>query len=121
MIVLDSIGWLNTALPLLALVALALLIPRFVIDRQTRSHWGVVRGLLVTALLLLAAGFALSMLVTASRGFDVESHMMQRPAVGIWLHLQAEAQYLNDGNTEVRQIVEGIGLFYFLETEFLFL
>lgn len=86
MIVLDSIGWLNTGLPMLVLAGLAVGLPRYLVDRQTRSHATVARGMLAVIALLLLAGFMLSMVVTGARGFDADAHLLANPAEGFWMH-----------------------------------
>lgn len=86
MIVLDSIGWVNTGLPLLVLTALAVGLPRYLVDRHTRSHAKVARGMLAVVTLLLLAGFVLSMVVTQARGFDAEAHLLANPGEGFGMH-----------------------------------
>lgn len=86
MIILDSIGWLNTGLPMLTLAALAVVLPRYLVDRHTRSHAMVARGMLAVIAFLLLAGFVLSMVVKGARGFDAEAHLLANPAEGFWMH-----------------------------------
>lgn len=86
MIVLDSIGWWNTGMPLLVLGGLAIVLPRLMIDRQTRSHLNVARGMLGVAVLLLLIGVVLSMVVTAARGFDALGNLWEDPMTSLWMH-----------------------------------
>ncbi len=86
MFVIDSIGLANTALPLAVLAILAVLVPRFVVDRDTRSHVKLAVGILVSTLILLVAGFGLSVLLTKMRGFDVQAHVLAEPGAAFWLH-----------------------------------
>ena len=56
--IVQPIGLWNTAVPLVVLMAAALMVPRLFIDRTTLSHWDVGRGMLFAAALLATAGAA---------------------------------------------------------------
>lgn len=88
MFVIDSIGFWNTAVPVLLLAGLAVLIPRLVVDRQTRSHGKVVHGITLSAAFLLAIGFFVSIAVTELRGFEVVGHFEIDPLRATWVHLR---------------------------------
>lgn len=87
MIVLDSIGFVNTGLPLIVLGVLAVLIPRYVIDRETRSHGDVFRGICRTVIFLLSVGFLMSYVLTYTRGVHALA-LGSSPELGtaLWMH-----------------------------------
>ncbi len=89
MIVLDSIGFVNTGLPLIVLGVLAVLIPRFVVDGDTRFHSKVALGFGVTAVILFGVGYAMSVVLTHTRGVHALAPGSS-PELGtaFWMHLR---------------------------------
>ncbi|WP_294221881.1 hypothetical protein [uncultured Shimia sp.] len=68
MFVIDSVGFWNTGAPLAVLAILAMLLPRVLVDRETRSHGKVAMGILLSALVLFAVACCLSVLLVHLRG-----------------------------------------------------
>ena len=69
--IVQPIGFLNTAAPLLVLMASALVAPRLFVDRATLSHWDVGRGMLFSAALLTGFGVALLAVIYQWGGSNV--------------------------------------------------
>jgi hypothetical protein len=88
MFVLDTIGFWNTAVPLGLLMALAVAIPRVLVDHHTRSHGKVVHGITLSAAFLVAIGFVISVAVTQMRGFEAVGHFEIDPLGAAWVHLR---------------------------------
>ncbi len=88
MFVIDSIGFLNTAVPLGVLALLAVLLPRVLVDRDTRSHGKVLHGIALSAGFLVAIGFLISIAVTQMRGFEAVGQFEIEPFAAIWVHLR---------------------------------
>jgi hypothetical protein len=86
-IVLDSIGFVNTGLPLIVLGALAVLIPRFVVDGDTRSHSKVALDFGATAVILFGVGYVMSFVLTNTRGVHAMA-LGSTPELGAapWMH-----------------------------------
>jgi hypothetical protein len=80
----EAIGWTNTALPVAALMALALLLPRLLVPRRTRSHAVVALGIAGAAGLILAAGVAIFLLSYRAAGADLAGAFEARP-LATWL------------------------------------
>ncbi|SFK92953.1 hypothetical protein [Shimia haliotis] len=87
MFVLDSIGFVNTGLPLIVLGVLAVLLPRLVVDGDTRSHGKVAAGIGVCAVILFAVGYAVSYVLTHTRGVHAMA-LGSSPELGsaLWVH-----------------------------------
>ncbi|WP_270725709.1 hypothetical protein [Shimia sp. Alg240-R146] len=87
MFVLDSIGFVNTGLPLIVLGVLAVMIPRFVVDHETRSHGKVMLGIAVSAVILFGVGYGISVVLTNARGVHAMA-LGSRPELGtaLWMH-----------------------------------
>ncbi|MBO9476435.1 hypothetical protein J7382_02705 [Shimia sp. R11_0] len=88
MFVIDSIGFWNTAVPLGVLALLAVLLPRLLVDRETRSHGKVIHGIALSAGFLLAIGILVSVVVTQMRGFEALGHFEIDPFGALWVHLR---------------------------------
>jgi len=88
MFVIDSIGFWNTAVPVLLLAGLAVLLPRVLVDRETRSHGKVLHGIMLSAAFLLAIGFLISIALTQMRGFEAVGHFEIDPLGAAWVHLR---------------------------------
>ncbi len=88
MFVIDSIGFFNTAVPLGILALLAVLLPRVLVDRETRSHGKVLHGIALSAAFLVAIGFMISIGVTQMRGFEAVGHFEIDPLGAAWVHLR---------------------------------
>ncbi len=56
MIATEPIGWLNTALPMALLMLVALVLPRLLSGKSTRSQWAVSGAVAVTAVFLCLLG-----------------------------------------------------------------
>jgi hypothetical protein len=69
--IVQPIGFLNTAVPLVLLMAGGLVAPRLFIGRATLSHWDVGRGMLFSAALLTGFGVALLAVMYQWGGSDV--------------------------------------------------
>ncbi|MGR3714411.1 MAG: hypothetical protein ACU0A6_14975 [Shimia sp.] len=68
MFALDNVGFWNTAVPLGVLMILAVLIPRILVDRETRSHGKVALGIGLSAAALFVCGVGIAAVLTATRG-----------------------------------------------------
>lgn len=82
----EAIGLSNTVLPLAVLVALTLILPRYLVNREARSHVTVAKAMVAVAALLFCAGFVISMILAQLRGFAVVRHLVDFPQVGWMLH-----------------------------------
>jgi uncharacterized membrane protein YGL010W len=71
MLVAEPIGWINTGLPLVLLVAAAILLPRMLSRRDTRSHLVVMVAIGGTALSLIVAGAIIFAAIYAMQGSEV--------------------------------------------------
>lgn len=87
MFALDSIGLLNTGVPLAVLAVLAVLIPRVVVDQKTRVHGKVALGIGLSAVLVFVAGYVMSVLLTNLRGVHAMA-LGSTPELGtpVWMH-----------------------------------
>ncbi|MBO9399669.1 hypothetical protein J7399_09010 [Shimia sp. R9_1] len=88
MFVIDTIGFWNTLVPLAVLGLLAVLLPRVLVDRETRSHGKLLHGIALTAAFLVAIGFMISIAVTQMRGFEAVGHFEIDPLGAVWVHLR---------------------------------
>ena len=88
MFVIDTIGFWNTLVPLAVLGLLAVLLPRVLVDRETRSHGKLLHGIAQTAAFLVAIGFMISIAVTQMRGFEALGHFEIDPLGAVWVHLR---------------------------------
>ena len=84
----EPISLLNTGLPLVLLGALAVLLPRLLVRRETRSHWEVLLALWASAGFLLLAGAAIFATVYAARGVGVISALSDAPLATTWFFLR---------------------------------
>lgn len=75
-----NIGVVNTFLPLAGLVALALLLPKLVVPRATRSQGRLAAGMVATAGLTFAAALGLFAALYAGSGSALRLAAVLRPA-----------------------------------------
>ena len=75
----EPIGWANTGLPLLILGALAVLLPQVLVPAATRSQGEAARGIVLSALAVLAAGVAVFAGLYAARGAAVGQAAVAMP------------------------------------------
>ncbi len=87
MFVLDSIGFVNTGLPLIVLGVLAVLLPRYAVDGDTRSHGKVAMGIALCAVIPFAVGCTISFVLTHTRGVHAMA-LGSSPELGsaLWMH-----------------------------------
>ena len=87
MFVMDSVGFVNTGLQLIVLGVLAMLIPHFVVDQDTRSHGKVALGIVLSAVLLFGVGYAISVVLVNTRGVHAMA-LGSTPELGtaLWMH-----------------------------------
>ncbi|WP_373050450.1 hypothetical protein [Thalassovita aquimarina] len=86
MVHIEAISWVNTVFPLSALVLLALILPRYLVDRTTRSHLKVAKGIAIATAFMFFAGGVISMALAQMRGFDPEQHLLQYPMEALKIH-----------------------------------
>jgi hypothetical protein len=77
----ETVGLLNTGLPLAIMAMLAVLIPLRIVPRETRSQGQVFGAIATSAVLLALAGFALWVLVFTVRGAPIFGAFMHAPGV----------------------------------------
>jgi len=77
--IVQPIGILNTAVPLVVLMAAGLVAPRLFIDRTTLSHWDVGRGMLFSAAFLAVFGAVLLAAMYQWGGSDVVGALLVDP------------------------------------------
>jgi len=69
--IVQPIGIINTGVPLVVLMAGALVVPRLVLDATTLSHRVLARGVLLSALILMVLGAGMLAVIYQWRGSDV--------------------------------------------------
>ncbi|MGB5558928.1 MAG: hypothetical protein WBN04_13065 [Paracoccaceae bacterium] len=87
----EPIGLLNTGLPVAVLSALAALLPRVFIERDTRSQRRLAVGIFSTALSLFVLGAAIFGVVYALRGSPVGAALTQTPFASMMVLLRLSA------------------------------
>ena len=75
----EAISLTNTGLPLVALAALSLVLPRVLVPRETRSQAELLRAVLISAAIVFLAGLAIFAGLQASGGADVAGAFVASP------------------------------------------
>ena len=78
------IGWWNTGMPLVVLGALAVLLPRLLVSRATRSHRAVVVAIVGSAALLVMIGAVVFAAIYAFDGAEVLAAFQAAPGLTAW-------------------------------------
>ncbi len=65
------ISFINTGVPLIALTALAIFLPRALVNKTTLSQYALARSILISAILLAAISAAILGVVNQWQGLDV--------------------------------------------------
>ncbi len=84
----EPINLWNTAFPLVLLGALAVIFPRLLVRRRTRSHWEVFVGIWAAAGLLLVAGAGVFAVIYGLRGAPVAEAFGAAPLSASWFFLR---------------------------------
>ena len=87
MIETGPIGFWNTGFPLALLGGLALVLPRLLVARATRSQRAVAIAILLAALLLLVAGAVVFAVIYAASGVSVWAALAEAPLATVWFLL----------------------------------
>ena len=69
----EPIGWLNTGLPLVLLVGGAIILPRLISRRKTRSHLVLMLAIVSTALCLIVFGAMIFTTIYVLQGTEVSA------------------------------------------------
>ncbi|MDJ0629273.1 MAG: hypothetical protein QNJ44_13525 [Rhodobacter sp.] len=88
MIQTEPIGLVNTGLPLVLLGALALVLPRLLMRRRTRSHWEVALAIWASAGFLLLAGAVVFAVIYGARGIGIGTALAEAPLATAWFFLR---------------------------------
>ena len=87
MIETGPIGFWNTGFPLALLGGLAVVLPRLLVARATRSQRAVAIAILLAALLLLVAGAVVFAVIYAASGVSVWAALAEAPLATVWFLL----------------------------------
>ncbi|KMW60329.1 hypothetical protein AIOL_000482 [Candidatus Rhodobacter oscarellae] len=84
----EPIGWWNTGFPLLVLAGLAVILPRVLVRRDTRSHREVAVVIWASAGLILLAGAVVFALTYQARGVGLGAFLAEAPVGTAWFFLR---------------------------------
>ena len=87
MIETGPIGFWNTGFPLALLGGLAVVLPRLLVARATRSQRAVAIAILLASLLLLVAGAVVFAVIYAASGVSVWAALAEAPQATVWFLL----------------------------------
>ena len=88
----DAISLTNTGLPLAALAALAVVVPRIIVPRENRSQKVLLRGLVISATVVFLAGMAIFALLQVSQGADLAGAFTASPLGTLFSLAKSSAQ-----------------------------
>ncbi|MGR3343444.1 MAG: hypothetical protein ACU0DI_09520 [Paracoccaceae bacterium] len=89
----EPIGWLNTGLPLLLLVGGAIILPRMISRRDTRSHLVVMMAIASTALCLIVLGAIIFTALYVLQGTEVSAAFSENAPATVVFFLRLSAKF----------------------------